>query len=52
MIRLFHIIAVNVRTGSEVRMTGYPMPHKESCTMLSKFTQYAGRRLQLQEVAP
>lgn len=34
--RLYHIVAVNDKTGKQYRQTGYPMPHHESCVMLSK----------------
>lgn len=36
--RLYNIIAINERTGKQVLLTGYPMNHKECCTMLSKMT--------------
>jgi len=48
--RLYHIVAINERTGVKVYMTGYPMTHKECCTMKSKITKYKWRRLQLEEV--
>lgn len=50
--KLFHIVAINERTGQQVRMTGYPMPHDECCVMLTKITKYEWRRLVLVEMKP
>lgn len=38
MNRLYHIEAVNDRTGRRVRLTGYPMPHAQCVIMKSKQT--------------
>lgn len=48
--RLYNIIAINERTGKQVLLTGYPMPHKECCTMLSKMTGHKGTMRMLIEV--
>lgn len=34
--RLYHIVAINEKTGNKVFLTRYAMNHHESCTMLSK----------------
>jgi hypothetical protein len=47
--RKYHIVAINERTGDSVFMTRYPMEHDKCCTMLKRFTQHKGRRLQLVE---
>lgn len=38
------------RKGPSVICSAEPMTHKEACTVLSKFSHYAGRRVQLREV--
>lgn len=48
--RLYHIVAINERTGAKVYCTRYPTNHKDSCVMLSKFTPHKGIRCQLEEV--
>jgi len=48
--RLYHIIAINERSGKKVYCTSEPMPHKEACIVLSKFSYHPARRLQLEEV--
>lgn len=50
--RLYHIIAINERTGRRVTMTGYPMNHHDCCTMMRKITRYPWRRLLLEETHP
>lgn len=47
--RLYHIVAIHTRTGKVSRMTGYPMPHSDCCTMMRKITRYKWRRLELKE---
>jgi len=44
---LFHIDAVNIKSGMRVRMTGYPMTRRQCICMMSKITSYAWRRLVL-----
>lgn len=48
--RLYNIIAINERTGKQVLLTGYPMNHKECCTMLSKMASHKDTRKMLIEV--
>jgi hypothetical protein len=48
--RLYHIVAINEKTGRKVYMTGYPMTHHGCCVMKSKITEYPWRRIQLEEV--
>lgn len=50
MARLYHLDAINERTGARVRMTAYPMPHAQCLTMRSKITDYPWRRVVLCEV--
>lgn len=50
MNRLYHIVAINEHTGLLVLVTGYPMPHKQACTNMSKFSYHPARRIQLLEV--
>jgi hypothetical protein len=38
--KLCHIVQINDKTGAKVQMTGYPMPHRECCTVLSKMIQW------------
>jgi len=50
-VRLYHIVAINEKTGNRTRMTFYPMPHHEACTVLGKINNtHKGRRVQLEEV--
>ena len=49
MSRQYHLDSVNIRTGERTRLTGYPMSHKEICTIKSKCTEYPHRRLELVE---
>lgn len=49
--RMYHLVAINERTGKETRLTSYPMTHAECCTMKAKFTPHPLRRIQLKEVA-
>ena len=48
--RLYNIIQINEKTGEKFTFPGYPVTHKEGCTMLSKFTKHSWRRLQLEEI--
>ena len=50
MTRLYHIVAINERTGRKTRMTRYPDTHEACCVMLKKFSYHPARRLQLEEV--
>ncbi len=47
--RLYNIVVINDKTGKRVLLTGYPMPHKECCTMLSKMTSHKDTRKMLIE---
>lgn len=48
-VRLYHLVAINERTGRTVRLTGYPMPHAQCMTMKSKQTNRPTIRIALQE---
>jgi hypothetical protein len=50
MTRLYHIVAVNERSGAKTYLTRYPMLHSESVTMLRRFSSHPARRVQLEEV--
>lgn len=47
--RMYHLQAVNSRTGRTVRLTGYPMTHAQCCTMKRKFTTHKDRHIELSE---
>lgn len=49
--RLYHVVAVNEKTGRRERVTAYPMPHAQACNNKSRFTPHPARRLVLEEVA-
>jgi hypothetical protein len=50
MERMYNVVVINEKTGQKAVMTAYPCTHKEGCTILSKITDYPGRRKQLEEV--
>lgn len=50
MSRLYHIVAINERTGNKTYCTTVPMSHNEVCIMLRKFSYHSSRRVQLEEV--
>jgi len=51
MERKYHIVVIVEKTGKKIQITGYPMTHKECCTMKSKMAEYPWRRIQLEEVS-
>ena len=50
MTRLYHLVSVRVSDGAVTYLTRYPMPHDQCCTMKSKLTPHAFRRVELKEV--
>jgi len=50
MNRIYHIVAINEKSGLKTYLTKYPMEHKPCCVMLQKFTQHPLVRIQLEEV--
>ena len=50
MSRLYHIVAINERTGRRERQTSYPMDHQHCMTMKSKMTPHRDVRIQLEEL--
>lgn len=48
--RLYHIVAINEKTGKKEYLTTYPMPHDDCCVMLSKQSKHEHVRKQLEEV--
>lgn len=47
--RLYHLVAINVRSGLAFQVTAVPLPHSKACTLMGKFTVHAARRLELKE---
>ena len=47
---MFHIVAINERTGAKTYVTAAPVTHAEGCAWLKKFTNYSWRRMQLEPV--
>lgn len=50
MTRLYHLEAVNDKTGRRERLTAYPMPHAQACENKSRFSYHPARRIVLVEV--
>ncbi len=48
--RLYHLVAINEKTGTKTYLTRYPDTHKACCTLKSKFSSHLARRIQLEEV--
>ena len=46
--RLYHLVAINERTGKRTRLTSYPMDHRHAVTMKSKFNPHKDVRIQLE----
>lgn len=49
-VRMYHIVAINEKSGVKTYCTRQPMTHSEACVMLGKFSQHPARRVQLEEV--
>lgn len=49
--RLYHVVAINEKTGHKTYVTLYPMPHKQACNNKARFTVHKARRIQLEECA-
>jgi hypothetical protein len=47
--RLYHLVAINERSGREFQVTAVPLQHSNACTLMGKFTVHAARRLELKE---
>jgi hypothetical protein len=55
--RLYHVVAINERTGRKEYLTATPCTHQEGVTIMSKITRRPKGlglrvRIQLEEVAP
>jgi hypothetical protein len=50
-VRVYHLVAINERTGHMTRLTEYPMTHAQCCVNKSKFTDHPARRIELIEAA-
>jgi hypothetical protein len=49
--RLYHLVAINERTGRKDYLTRYPMPHEDCCVMKSKQSRpHRDVRIKLEEV--
>ena len=46
---LYHLVAINERTGRKTYLTDEPVTHAQACTWKSKFTYHPARRIQLEE---
>jgi hypothetical protein len=51
-VRLYHLVAINERTGAKTYLTGYADTHEACCTMKSRFSYHPARRIQLEEFTP
>jgi len=49
--RLYHIVAINERTGQKTYMTVYPVTHEAAVNNLNRISKHPARRVQLEEVA-
>lgn len=49
--RLYHVVAINERTGKMTYCTEHPLSHKDACVVMSKFSHHPSRRIQLKEVS-
>lgn len=47
--RLYHVVAVNEKTGRRERLTAYPMHHDHACENKSRFSDHPARRIELEE---
>jgi hypothetical protein len=47
--RLYHLVAINEKTGKIVVLTSYPDSHRHCMTMKSKFTPHRNVRIQVVE---
>lgn len=45
MTRLYHIVAINERTGRKTYCTAYPMPHEQACENMRRFSYHPARRI-------
>lgn len=48
--RVYHLVAVNNKTGAATVLTKYPMTHAQICTIKSKYSYHPARRLEHREV--
>lgn len=48
--RLYQVVVINEKTGTETQLTGYPMTHKKCMTFISKHTPRAETRYTVREV--
>lgn len=47
--RLYHLVAINEKTGKKVYLTEEPVTHHDACVIKSKFCYHPARRVQLEE---
>lgn len=50
--RLYHLFAVNDRTGKREQLTRFAMNHQDCCVNKSKFSPHPARRIVLVEDVP
>lgn len=49
-VRLYHVVAINEKSGRKHYLTLQPETHHIACVIKSKFNDYPSRRIQLEEV--
>jgi hypothetical protein len=47
--RLYHLVAINERTGHKTYLSDAPVTHEQACTWKSKFTPHPARRIQIED---
>ena len=48
--RLYHLVAINEKTGAKVYLSDYPITHAVACVWKSKFNPHKNVRIQLEQV--
>lgn len=49
-LRMYHVVAINERSGHKVYCTTESLTHESACVVMSKFSKHPARRIQLEEV--
>ena len=50
--KIYHVYAINDKTGKKNYMTSYPISHSKCCTFISKQTKHADVRFVIEELVP
>lgn len=48
--RLYHVVAINERSGRREVCTSSPLPHDKACVILGNLTRHPTTRLQLEQI--